>query len=77
MFRFFKKKKHQIEPENHAGYPGFEYTAKELSAFGTVDNKFIISLKNEKVVYHTPDDVQAIYTWLIENNIREVKGISK
>lgn len=52
---------------------GFQYAAKELSAFIYGAGIFVISLKNGEVINHEPADVEAFQQWLNHHNIRDVK----
>lgn len=56
-------------------YPTFQFPASELSAFILTLDVFILSLKDGGLAKFTPDDVDAFYNWLIENNIRDVRKI--
>lgn len=56
------------------GKKNFKYRAQELAAFSYVKNSFVILLKNEKVVWHTPGDPIAFYKWLVENDVRDTNA---
>lgn len=53
-------------------YPGFAYTAAQLSAYIYVLNTFIISLKNGQLIRYRPDDIQSFTHWLSANRLRHV-----
>lgn len=53
-------------------YPGFAYGAGELSAYILSLGIFIISLRNGRVVNHTPADAADFRLWLSAHHIRDI-----
>lgn len=53
-------------------YPGFNYIASQLSAFGFCADTFTISLKDGTVVNHTPMDPPTFKRWLFLNGVRDI-----
>lgn len=58
------------------GYPGFDYTARQLSKYLPVSDFFTIMLKNGEIVHFTPKDVGAFEKWLERNNIPNIRSES-
>lgn len=58
-------------------FPGFDYSAEQLSKFLSASDFFTIMLKDGGVIHFTPKDVPAFQEWLERNkvqNIRREKG---
>lgn len=61
-------------------YPGFDYTAGELSAFSFSIGIFIIALKNGGMAHFEPKDEVAFELWLQHHKVRDIRkddGIPK
>lgn len=54
-------------------YPGFNYTAGELSAYTFSIGIFIVSLKDGSLVHFQPGDPAAFEHWLIAHKIRDIR----
>jgi len=53
-------------------YPGFPYTANQLSAYLLSMDTFIISLSTNQVVTFVPQDSRSFKEWLQKNRIRNI-----
>ena len=53
-------------------YPGFEYTANELSKFIKACDFVTIQLKNGQIIHYTPDNIDDFIRWLKINNIKNI-----
>ncbi|MEZ5018198.1 MAG: hypothetical protein R2800_14160 [Flavipsychrobacter sp.] len=55
-------------------FKGFDYSAKELSAYAFSIDTFIISLKTDEIIQFVPDDAIAFRKWLDVHGIRDVNN---
>ncbi|OSZ78440.1 hypothetical protein CAP35_09365 [Chitinophagaceae bacterium IBVUCB1] len=53
-------------------FPGFEYTAEELSAYKYHVDVFVILLKIGKIITHKTTEVNEFATWLDAHGIRKI-----
>ncbi len=53
-------------------FPGFDYTAEELSAYKYHVDMFVILLKIGKIITHKTNDVREFANWLDNNSIRRI-----
>lgn len=61
-------------------YPGFKYTAGELSAYTFSIGIFFISLKNGNMTHFEPEDAATFEQWLQLHKVRDIRkddGIPK
>lgn len=56
---------------NH--YPGFEYSAADLSKFLAASKFFTIMLNNGRIIHFTPDDEKSFRHWLLLNKIIDMR----
>lgn len=54
-------------------YPGFNYSAQELSKFLTALDFFTVMLKDGSIIHFTPDDVNSFTHWLLLNNVKDMR----
>lgn len=54
-------------------YPGFEYSAQNLSKFIAVLDFFTIMLKDGNIIHFTPDDADSFRHWLLLNKITDMR----
>ena len=53
-------------------FPGFEYSAEDLSAYLLCMDVFIISLMSTQIIHFTTPDVAAFREWLDRNGVRDI-----
>ena len=53
-------------------FPGFEYQAKEVSAYLYSSGFFTISLKNKRIIHFTPFNYEQFRAWLDGHKVRDV-----
>jgi hypothetical protein len=58
---------------NKNTFPGFHLPAQDLSAFSVVEDIFILSTKQDKLVTFYCKDATDFKRWLEANRIRDVK----
>jgi hypothetical protein len=54
-------------------FPGFHLPAQELSAFSVVEDIFILSTKQDKLVTFYCKEAAEFQLWLEANHVRDVK----
>lgn len=59
---------------NSNRFEGFAHSAAELSAYAFSIDTFVISLKTEEIIRHSPEDVVAFQLWLDAHGIRNVNA---
>jgi len=66
--QFFKT--FQVDANNT--YPGFEYRAEQLAAYGLVIRVFFLITREWEVVRYEPYNPIAFLEWLEENNVSKI-----
>jgi hypothetical protein len=54
-------------------YPGFDYSASELSKFLAACEFFTIMLKDGRIIHFTPEDADSFRHWLLLNKIIDMR----
>ncbi len=55
-------------------YPGFEYSAKELSKFLSASDFFTIMLTSGEIIHYTPLDENSFRQWLLQHNVKDLRA---
>jgi len=53
-------------------FPGFDYTAEEITRFKETIEFFSLMLKDGQVIHYTPLDIDDFRNWLLQNAIPDV-----
>ena len=54
-------------------YEGLEHAAKNIQKFVAAAGMFTLSMKDGKIIHHTPKDPVAFRTWLLAHNVKDIR----
>ena len=53
-------------------FPGFGYSAEELSTYMFWNNLFVISTVSQQVIRYSPPAIEPFRTWLNNHEVRDI-----